>query len=134
MQRSHKNSSRGVHLTVFYISALTMLAVCFFGIYVSAVVYEKSGTLVIGEVIVNTEFPFHGAPKIVSYLMVSSVIAWYCIVKLVAAKISDTRKSLRSVLQLVILVSAVVSLYEFIYNSVIWNSLVTYNLLHGELN
>ena len=40
-------------------------------------------------------------------------------------------KSVKSILQLIVLATAVVSLYEFIYNFILWNSFVTDNAVKG---
>ena len=111
-----------------------MLVICFYGVYDSALHYAKTKTLIIGQVIVSTEFPMHGATKLVTYLMVFSVISWYSAMKLAAHKLLSIPNSVRSVLQLIILVACVVSLYEFVYNFFVWSSLITYNLAKGHLN
>ena len=39
--------------------------------------YEnRGGKVVIGEVLVNTEFPFPGLAKLVTYLMIVTVVGW----------------------------------------------------------
>jgi hypothetical protein len=111
-----------------------MLVICLYGIYESAVQYAQTKMVIIGQVIVSTDFPAHGVAKLVTYLMVFSVISWYSAMKLVGDRLSKIPYSVRLVLQLVILIACVVSLYEFVYNFLVWSSLITVNLAKGHLN
>ena len=44
-----------IHLVIFYFSAISMLIMCTYGMYASAVQYSKTKTVIIGQVIVSTE-------------------------------------------------------------------------------
>lgn len=123
-----------IHLVIFYFSAISMLIICTYGMYASAVQYSKTKTVIIGQVIVSTEFPTHGSGKLVTYLMVLSVISWYSAMKLVGEKLSNIPNTIRLILQIVILIACVVSLYELVYNFLVWSSLITFNLANGHLN
>lgn len=123
-----------VYIIIFYFSTISMLAICLYGIYESAVQYDQNKTVIIGQVLVSTDFPAHGVAKLVTYLMVFSVISWYSAMKLVGNRLSNMPFSVRLVLQLVILIACVVSLYEFVYNFLVWSSLITVNLANGHLN
>jgi hypothetical protein len=125
--------TRKIFLGVFYFCALVMASITFYAIYVSLEEYQKTGRVVIGEVLVETEFPAKGLAKLVTYLMIVSVVGWYCVVRLGGNKVSNIPKWLKSILQLIVLVIAVVSLYEFVYNFVVWNSLMTADVLRGVL-
>ena len=103
--------SRNVFIIVFYLSATVMLSICFFGFYISVGEYLKTGKIVIGEVLVNTEFPFHGDATLVTYLMIASVLSWYCVTKLARDKIKNIPQSVRSILQLILLAIAVTAIY-----------------------
>jgi hypothetical protein len=83
--------------------------------------------------LVNTEFPFKGLAKLVTYLMIVSVVGWYCVTKLGGDKVKDIPKSMKTILQLVVLVILIISIYEFFYNFIIWNALITADLIQGEL-
>ena len=72
--------SRRFYLVVFYICAVIMAVITFYSIYVSLNEYLTTGKVIIGEVLVNTEFPFKGLAKLVTYLMIVSVVG--CIVLL----------------------------------------------------
>jgi hypothetical protein len=108
-----------------------MTAITFYALYVSIGEYIKTGRVVIGEVLVNTEFPSEGFAKLVTYLMIVSVVGWYCVTRLGGEKVKDIPKSVKSILQLIVLVIAVIALYEFIYNFIIWSSLITADAMKG---
>ena len=123
--------SRNVFIIVFYFSATVMLSICFFGFYISVGEYLKTGRIVIGEVLVDTEFPFHVHAKLVTYLMIASVLSWFCVTKLAGDKMKNIPQLVKSVMQLILLAVAVIAMYEFVYNLVLWNSFVTVNLVKG---
>jgi hypothetical protein len=108
-----------------------MAAITFYSLYVTLNEYMQTGRVVIGEVLVETEFPLPGLAKLVTYLMIVSVVGWYCVVKLGGDAVSNIPKWLKSVLQLIVLVIAIVALYEFVYNFVVWNSLMTADAIQG---
>jgi hypothetical protein len=123
--------ARRIYLGIFYFCATVMAAITFYAIYVSLGEYMQTGRVVIGEVLVDTEFPFPGLAKLVTYLMIVSVVGWYCVVRLGGDKVKGIPKWLKSILQLIVLAIAVVSLYEFVYNFVVWNSLMTADAISG---
>ena len=100
---------------------------------VSIAEYRNTGKIVIGEVLVTTEFPAKGLSKLVTYLMIVSVVAWYCVTKLGGEKVKNVNGTIRAILQLIVLMIAAVALYEFIYNFVIWNSLITADAIRGVI-
>jgi hypothetical protein len=63
--------------------------------------------------------------------MIVSVVGWYCVTKLGGEKVKDLPKTVKVILQLVVLAIAVIALYEFIYNFVIWSSLITADAIKG---
>lgn len=125
---------RKVYLGVFYFCALVMASITFYSIYVSLGEYLQTGRIVIGEVLVDTEFPIPGLAKLVTYLMIVSVVGWYCVVKLGGDKVTGIPNWLKSILQLLVLAIAIVSLYEFVYNFIVWNSLITADAIKGVLD
>ena len=66
-----------------------MAAITTYAIYVSVNEYLNSGKVVIGEVLVDTEFPVKGLSKLVTYLMIVSVVGWYCVTKLGPTKYKE---------------------------------------------
>jgi len=81
--------------------------------------------------LVDTEFPIKGLAKLVTYLMISSVVGWYCVTKLGRSKTENLSKTARSMLRLLALAIAVVTFYEVIYNFVVWNALMTADAISG---
>ena len=125
--------SRRFYLVIFYLCAFFMATITFYSLFVSLDEYLSTGKVVIGEVLVNTEFPVKGLAKLVTYLMIVSVVAWYCVTKLGGDKVKNIPKSVRSILQLIVLAILIISIYEFFYNFIIWNALITADLINGEL-
>jgi hypothetical protein len=125
--------SRKLLLIIFYFCAFSMASITAYALYVSLGEYLKTGRVVIGEVLVNTEFPVHGFSKLVTYLMIVSVVGWYCVTKLGGDRVRDIPKTIRLILQLVVLAIAIIALYEFIYNFIIWSSLITADAMKGIL-
>lgn len=125
---------RKIYLGVFYFCAAVMATITFYSLYVTLNEYMQTGRVVIGEVLVETEFPLPGLAKLVTYLMIVSVVGWYCVVKLGGEAVSSIPKWLKAVLQLIVLVIAIVALYEFVYNFIVWNSLITADAIEGVLD
>jgi hypothetical protein len=123
--------TRKIFLGVFYFCAFVMASITFYAIYVSLDEYLKTGRVIIGEVLVETEFPFKGLSKLITYLMIVSVVGWYCVVRLGGEKVKGIPQWIKSILQLIVLAIAVVSLYEFVYNFIVWNSLMTADAIRG---
>ena len=123
--------TRRLLLGTFYFCAFAMMSITAYALYVSVGEYLKTGRVVIGEVLVNTEFPVHGFSKLVTYLMIVSVIGWYCVTRLGGERVRYVSKTVKLILQLVVLAIAVIALYEFIYNFVIWSSLITADAMKG---
>lgn len=128
-----ERSARRIYLGIFYFCAIVMAAITFYALYVSVGEFQRTGKVVIGEVLVETEFPLPGLAKLVTYLMIVSVVSWYCVVKLGGDKVGNVPKWAKSILQLTVLAIAVVSLYEFVYNFMVWNSLITADAIQGVL-
>lgn len=125
--------ARRIYLGVFYFCAFVMASVTFYALYVSLGEYLQTGRVIIGEVLVETEFPFKGLAKLTTYLMIVSVVGWYCVVKLGGEKVKGIPKWLKAIIQLMVLVFAVVALYEFVYNFIVWNSLITADAMRGVM-
>src|SRR5919109_1079993 len=125
--------ARRVFIFAFYMSAIIMLLICFFALYISAREYLKTDRLVIGEVLVYTEFPAQGSPKLVTYLMVTSIISWFCVTRLAGDRVKNIPESVKSLFQLIVIAIAVIALYEFVYNFILWNSFLANEMIRGEL-
>lgn len=121
------------YIIAFYICAISMTIITMYGLYVTVIEYNNTGEIIIGKVLVDTEFPFKGFAKLITYLMIFSVLTWYCVIKLGAQKVKDVPRSIKPVLQLVLIVLALVALYEFVYNFMVWSSLITVNVIKGVM-
>ncbi|MFQ5940274.1 MAG: hypothetical protein ACE5KA_01045 [Nitrososphaerales archaeon] len=130
VERDEKNSIR-VYKIVFYICATIMIIITAYALVESLIEYLATGKVVIGEVLVNTEFPMPGFAKLVSYLMIVSVVGWFCVIRLGRSKTENLSKTNKSILRLIALALTVVTSYELIYNFFIWNALVTADALSG---
>lgn len=130
VERDEKNSIR-IYKIVFYICAAIMIGVTAYAFTESIREYLAAGRVVIGEVLVNTSFPMENFAKLVSYLMVASVVGWFCVMKFGRSKTQNISKTTKSILRLIALAFAVITLYELIYNFVVWNALMTADALHG---
>jgi len=130
IERDEQRSMR-VYKIVFYICAAIMIIITAYASAESIREYLATGRVVIGEVLVDTEFPIKGLAKLVSYLMISSVVGWYCVTKLGRKKTANISETTRSMLRLLTLAVAVLTFYEVIYNFVVWNALMTADAISG---
>lgn len=121
--------TRKFFVIIFYLSASTMLSICIFGFYVSVGEYLKTGRIVIGEALANTEFPFPGHTSLVTCLMITSLLSWFCVTKIAGDKMNGIPLLGKAILQLIMLAAAVIAIYEFIYNLLLWNSFSTVSLV-----
>ncbi len=130
IERDEKNSIR-VYKIVFYICAAIMIGVTAYALAESLREYMETGKVVIGEILVDTEFPIQNFAKLVSYLMVASVVGWFCIMKLGGSKTENLSKTNKSIFRLIALLLAVLTSYELLYNFFVWNALMTADALSG---
>ena len=111
VERDERNSIR-VYKIIFYICAAIMIGVTAYALAESLREYLSTGKVVIGEVLVDTEFPINGLAKLVSYLMVAAVVGWFCVMKLGGSKTENISKTNMSILRMVALMLAVITSYE----------------------
>jgi hypothetical protein len=130
IERDEKNSIK-VYKIVFYICAAIMIGVTAYALAESLREYMETGKVVIGEVLVDTEFPMQNFVKLVSYLMVASVVGWFCVMKLGRSKTENLSKTNKSIFRLIALLLAVITSYELFYNFFVWNALMTADALSG---
>ncbi|MEW5841580.1 hypothetical protein [Nitrososphaera sp.] len=103
-------------------AASTALA---FGVLAYSLAYSyTTGNDVIGESLVDSEFPPPNVSplflKPVTWLMVLAVISWYSFVELVKERVQALGRTQRSVVLLLLLLAAVISLYEVLFNFMLW--------------
>ncbi len=80
--RKDELRARKIYLYTFYFCAATMLIIFTYALVLSIAEYLSTGKIVIGEVLVDTEFPMTGLAKLVTYLMIVTVVGWYCVTKI----------------------------------------------------
>lgn len=120
-----------VYKVIFYICAAIMIVVTAYALIASLMEYISNGSVVIGEVLVNTEVPFKGFAKPVTYLMISSIVGWYCVTRLGRSKTMNLSARNKAILKLIAIAVAATTLYELIYNFVVWNALMTADAISG---
>lgn len=130
VERDEQRSMR-IYKIIFYICVAVMLTITIYALAESVREYLTTGRVVIGEVLVDTEFPIPGLAKLVSYLMVVSVVGWYCVTKIGRKKTENVSKSWLVIFRLIALAIAVLTFYELIYNFVAWNALMTADAVGG---
>ena len=105
-----------------------MLLITSYSGYQSATNFITTGKIVIGDVLVETEFPFKGTIKLVTYLMVFSLISWFTAMKIYENSIRNLTVRIKTFIQIISIIAATITIYELIYNFIVWNSLITSNL------
>jgi len=119
---------------ILYICGAIMAIITIYALSISLVEYFNSGKIVVGEILTTSEFPIKGLAKPVSYLMLSSIVGWYCVTRLGERVTRNNSKTSIALIELISIVATVISLYELIYNFMIWNSLITVNMLKGTID
>lgn len=115
-------------LIIFYFSVSIMLLITSYSGYQSATNFITKGKMVIGDVLVKTEFPFKGTIKLVTYLMVFSLTSWFTAIKIYENSIRNLKVRIKTFIQIISIIAATITFYELIYNFMVWNSLITSNL------
>lgn len=123
-----------VYLYIFYVCAFIMASITAYGVYAMMEEWDKNGTYVMGEVLHNTVIPFENFARLSTWLFFSIVIGWYCISRIgwkktTSDKIIGWRMSL---LQLMLLGFAIITLYEILWNFSVLTSLMTAELVNGN--
>ena len=121
-------------LIVFYFSVSMMLLITSYSGYHSATNFITKGKITIGDVLVETEFPFKGTIKLVTYLMVFSLISWFTSIKIYEDSIKNLKVRIKTLLQILSIIAATITIYELFYNFIVWNSLITSNLFNNIFN
>ncbi len=122
-----------VYLYVFYVCAAVMSASFVFGVYVTMVEWMEDGTYVMGEAIHNTTVPFENFARVSTWIFFSTVIGWYCVSRIgwkktAGDKIAGWKMSL---LQLMLLGFAIITLYEVLYNFTVLNAVIAAGVIDG---
>ena len=108
-----------------------MLIITFYGGYKSAINFTSTGKIIIGDILVETEFPFKGGMKLVTFLMIFSIISWFTAIKIYDDTINNLTVRIKTIIQIISIIAGTITLYELVYNFMIWNSLITSNLINN---
>ena len=124
--KSKKNT-----IIIFYCSVLIMLIITFYSVYKSAINFTTTVKIIIGDILVETEFPFKGTMKLVTFLMIFSLISWFTAIKIYEETIRNLTVRIKTFIQIISIIAATITIYELVYNFTIWNSLITSNLFNN---
>ncbi len=124
--KSKKNT-----IIIFYCSVMIMLIITFYSGYKSAIDFTTTGKIIIGDILVETEFPFKGTMKLVTFLMIFSIISWFTAIKIYEDTIRNLTVRIKTFIQIISIIAATITIYELTYNFIVWNSLITTNLFNN---
>ncbi|CUR52841.1 conserved membrane protein of unknown function [Nitrosotalea devaniterrae] len=120
-----------IFLYVFYASAFIMCSITIFGFYAMIQEWSTKGTYVMGEVLVKTEFPTPHFAKLLTWLFFTSIVSWYCVSRLGWKRTVTVSKWKLTMVQLMLLGLAIITLYETIYNFILLSSQITAGMING---
>ena len=124
-----------IFLYIFYLCAAVMLGCFAFGVYVTTIEWLERGTYVMGEAIHNTTIPFENFARVSTWIFFSTIIGWYCVSRIgwkrtAGDKIAGWKMSL---LQLMLLGFAIITLYEVLYNFTVLNAVIAAGVVDGHV-
>lgn len=122
-----------IFLYIFYICAVIMASITFFGIYAMLEEWSAKGTYVMGEVLVKTEFPTTHFAKLTTWLFFSSIIGWYCVTRIGWKRTTRIASWKLTLVQLMVLSFTIICLYETIYNFVVLGAQITAGIVNGKV-
>jgi len=120
-----------IYLYVFYACGAIMLSILAFGVIAMTDEWSENGTYVMGEVLVETEFPFSHFAKLTTWLFFSTIIGWYCVSRIGWKRTTNLHGIKMSLLQLMLLGFAIICVYETLYNFTILNAQITAGIIDG---
>ncbi len=124
--------SRRMYRIVAWVSGLTALGVVVYGI--ASAIVTTGGIGVVGNTLVDLEFPFPEFAKPISYFSIASVAFFYCELKLWEERIARWPAQVRSFLRLFGFVVAFASAYEVLYNFMLWGAFLSVEVLQQNVN
>ncbi len=123
-----------IFLYIFYGCAFIMTSIAAYGIYAMFTEWEKTGTYVMGEALVKTEFPYKNFAKLTTWLFFSTIVGWYCVTRIGWKKTTNLRSWKMALTQLMVLGFAIVCLYEVLYNFTVLNAQITAGIIDGKVS
>lgn len=110
-----------------------MASITAYGIYAMLTEWDKTGTYVMGEALVKTEFPYKHFAKLSTWLFFSTIIGWYCVTRIGWKKTTNLRSWKMALVQLMVLGFAIICLYETMYNFTVLNAQITAGIVDGKV-
>jgi hypothetical protein len=124
--------TRLMYRVVAWVSGVTAFAVVVYGIVAS--IAQTGGPLVVGQVLVNVDWPFPPYfAKPISYFGIASVAFFYSELRLWEERIMKWPPYVLSALQLVGFVVAFASAYEVMYNFMLWGAVYSFEAVTRNL-
>lgn len=122
-----------IFLYIFYVCAFIMASITTYGVYGMLDEWERNGTYVMGEILVNTEVPFPNFAKLTTWLFFAAIIGWYCVSRIgwkktTKGKISSWKMAL---LQLMLLGFVIINLYEVLWSFTVLNAKIAAGVVNG---
>jgi hypothetical protein len=122
-----------IFLYIFYGCAFIMASITAYGIYAMLTEWDKTGTYVMGEALVKTEFPYKHFAKLSTWLFFSTIIGWYCVTRIGWKKTTNLRSWKMALVQLMVLGFAIITLYEVLYNFTVLTAQVSAGIVDGKV-
>jgi hypothetical protein len=110
-----------------------MASITAYGIYAMLTEWDKTGTYVMGEALVKTEFPYKHFAKLSTWLFFSTIIGWYCVTRIGWKKTTNLRSWRMALVQLMVLGFAIICLYETLYNFTVLNAQIAAGIVDGKV-
>lgn len=130
--QEHETGYR-IFLYIFYSCAIIMASITAFGIYSMYVEWLETGTYVMGEILVKTEFPYNHFAKLTTWLFFATVIGWYCVTRIGWKKTTHIPSWRMSLLQLMLVGFVIITLYEVMYNFTVLTAQIAAGIVDGKV-
>ena len=118
-----------VFLYIFYVCAIMMASITFYGAYYMTQEWNENGKFVMGEVLVQTQVPFENFANLSTWLFFSTIIGWYCVSRIGWKKTTGVHSYRMGLLQLMLLGFTIICFYEVLWNFTILNAEITSHLV-----
>jgi hypothetical protein len=130
--RRPEDRTRLMYRIVLWLSGLTIASTLAYGVTTSAL-YASGSIPVIGQNMVNVEFPLPYFTQPITYLSVASVSFFYAGLRLWQNKVAQWSQVKLAALQLIAIVAAFASAYEVLYNFMLWGSYFSVQVLYNNV-
>ena len=119
------DNKKSILKLILGLSLSSTILIVSYGLAISAIRHDA----IIGQSFIDTEIPPPTYSPIyfkpATLLMISSIILWYCIMEVSKAEIRRLSNAARSLYFLAAFLLAAVTLYELIYNFMLWSTILS---------